>query len=361
MMRNHISENCFLRAIGAAPVSLVKNRAGCQSPRHTLRDGRLRIFALAAMVFTASFFTRPLQAQTYPAKPVRIVVPIAPGGGTDIIARMIAQKLSEAVGQQFIVDNRPGAGGIIGTEVVAKAPPDGYVLLLTPTSHTINPAIYAKLPYDTVKDFAPVSLLVSVTTIFVSHPSLPARTVKEVVALAKGRPGQLSFGSAGNGHLFHLTGELFKTAAKIDMVHVPYKGGAPAIASLVGGEVSLLFETMLALQPFIEGKRVRPIAVASAQRSPLLPAVPTFVESGYPSIVASNWYALFAPAATPRAAVTLLNTELGRVLAAPDMRERLRAQGTEVVTGSPEQLADFIGSELAKWGQAAKVSGARID
>jgi tripartite-type tricarboxylate transporter receptor subunit TctC len=301
-------------------------------------------------------------AQTdYPAKPVRMVVPIAAGGGTDIIGRMVAQKLTQGFNQQFIVDNRPGAGGIIGSDAVAKAAPDGYTVLVTPTSHAINPSIYAKLPYDTAKDFAPVALLVSATTVFVVHPSLPARSIKEVVALAKAQPGKLSFGSAGKGHLFHLTGELFKTAAKIDIVHVPYKGGAPAITNLVGGEVSLLFETMLALQPFIETKRVRPIAVASAQRSPLLPDVPTFVESGFPSIVASNWYALFAPAATPRSAITRLNGEIVRSLNAPDMRERLRADGTEVVTGSPEQLGDFVKSELAKWGAAAKASGARVD
>ena len=319
------------------------------------RAAAVLAIAGAAMVCCA-------HAQTdYPAKPVRIVIPIAPGGGTDIVGRMVAQKLTQAFNQQFIVDNRPGAGGIIGSDAVAKAAPDGYTVLLTPTSHTINPSIYAKLPYDTVKDFAPVALLVSVTTVFVAHPSLPARTVAEVVALAKARPGQLSFGSAGNGHLFHLTGELFKTAAKIEMVHVPYKGGAPAISSLVSGEVSLLFETMLALQPFIEAKRVRPIAVASAERSPLLPGVPTFVESGFPGIVAANWYAVFAPATTPRAAIMRLNGEIGRALNAPDMRERLQAQGTEVVAGTPEQLGDFVKSELAKWSAAAKTSGARID
>jgi tripartite-type tricarboxylate transporter receptor subunit TctC len=301
-------------------------------------------------------------AQTdYPAKPVRMVVPIAAGGGTDIIGRMIAQKLAQAFGQQFVVDNRPGAGGIIGSDAVAKAAPDGYTVLVTPTSHAINPSIYTKLPYDTVKDFAPVALLVSATTVFVVHPALPARTINEVVALAKARPGKLSFGSAGKGHLFHLTGELFKTAAKIDIVHVPYKGGAPAITNLVGGEVSLLFETMLALQPFIDAKRVQPVAVASAQRSPLLPGVPTFVESGFPGIVASNWYALFAPAATPRVAITRLNGEIVRSLNAPDMRERLRADGTEVVAGSPEQLGDFVKSELAKWGAAARTADARID
>jgi tripartite-type tricarboxylate transporter receptor subunit TctC len=318
--------------------------------------------AAAVLAIAGAVMVCCAYAQTdYPAKPVRIVIPIAPGGGTDIVGRMVAQKLTQAFNQQFIVDNRPGAGGIIGSDAVAKAAPDGYTVLLTPTSHTINPSIYAKLPYDTVKDFAPVALLVSVTTVFVAHPSLPARTVAEVVALAKARPGQLSFGSAGNGHLFHLTGELFKTAAKIDMVHVPYKGGAPAISSLVSGEVSLLFETMLALQPFIEAKRVRPIAVASAERSPLLPGVPTFVESGFPGIVAANWYAVFAPATTPRAAIMRLNGEIGRALNAPDMRERLQAQGTEVVAGTPEQLGDFVKSELAKWSAAAKTSGARID
>ena len=327
-----------------------------------MQSGHGHRAAAAVWIFLgASVLSSAAGAQSYPAKPVRMVIPIAPGGGTDIVGRMIAQKLTEALGQQFVVDNRPGAGGIIGSEAVAKAPPDGYTVLLTPTSHTINPSLYSKLPYDTVKDFAPVALLVSVTTVFVAHPSLPVRTVKEVVALAKSRPGQLSFGSAGNGHLFHLTGELFKTAAQIDLVHVPYKGGSPAIAGLVGGEVSLLFETMLALQPFIQAGRVRPIAVASAQRSPLLPAVPTFVESGYSGIVASNWYALFAPASTPREVVMRLNTEIARALTTSEMRERLRAQGTEVVAGSPEQLADFVRTELTKWGQAAKASGARID
>jgi len=320
---------------------------------------RTQCAALAALFAWAAAAVHAQPA--YPLKSIRYVVPFPAGGPLDIVARSIGQELTRSWNQPVIVDNRPGAGGIIGSDAVAKAAPDGYTVLLTPTSHTINPALYSKLPYDTVKDFAPVALLVSVTTVFVAHPSLPARTVSEVVALAKARPGQLSFGSAGNGHLFHLTGELFKTAAKIDMVHVPYKGGAPAIASLVSGEVSLLFETMLALQPFIDARRVRPIAVASAQRSPLLPAVPTFVEAGFPSIVASNWYALFAPAATPRGAITRLNAEIVRALNAPEMRERLQTQGTEVVAGSPEQLADFVKSELAKWSAAAKASGARVD
>jgi len=318
------------------------------------------IFAALGVAFALGA-SGAVNAQAYPSKPVRLVIPIAAGGGTDIIGRLMAQKLAEAMGQQFIVDNRPGAGGIIGSELVAKSPADGYVLLLVPASHTINPSLYAKLPYDTVKDFAPVSLVASVTTVFVAHPSLPVRTVKDVVAMAKARPRELSFGSAGNGHLFHLTGELFKTAANIDMVHVPYRGGAPAIAALVGGEVSVLFETMLALQPFVKAKRVRPIAVAGAQRSALLPEVPTFVEAGYPSIVASNWYAVFAPASTPKEIVAKLSAEIARVMKTTEMRERLLAEGTDVIAGSPEQLAEFERNELTKWSKAVKVSGARID
>lgn len=324
--------------------------------------GHIRRLIFTAFILTSALgVSGALNAQDYPSKPVRLVIPIAAGGGTDIVARLIAQKLTAAMGQQFIVDNRPGAGGIIGSELVARSPADGYVLLFTPASHTINPGLYAKLPYDTVKDFAPVSLVASVTTVFVAHPSLPVRSVKDVVAIAKAHPRELSFGSAGNGHLFHLTGELFKTAANIDMVHVPYRGGAPAIAALVGGEVSVLFETMLALQPFVKAKRVRPIAVADAQRSALLPEIPTFVEAGYPSIVASNWYAVFAPASTPKEIVSNLSAEIARVMKTTEMRERLLAQGTDVIAGSPEQLGEFERNELDKWSKAVKVSGARID
>jgi tripartite-type tricarboxylate transporter receptor subunit TctC len=300
-------------------------------------------------------------AQSYPAKPVRLIVPIAPGGGTDIVARLIAQKASDGLGQQMVVDNRPGAGGIIGTELVAKAPADGYTVLLTPTSHAINPSLYAKLPYDTAKDFAPVSLALSVTTVFVAHPSLPVRTVKDVVALAKSKPGELAFGSAGNGHLFHLTGEIFRTSAGLSMVHVPYKGGAPAITALMGGEVAILFETMLALQPYIQSQRVRAIAVASAQRSPLMPDLPTFVESGYPAVVAANWYGFFAPAGTPKETVGRLNAEIVRALKSPDVQGKLLPQGSEIVASSPEQLGEFMRAETAKWAKAAKDSGARID
>jgi tripartite-type tricarboxylate transporter receptor subunit TctC len=305
----------------------------------------------------------PLQAsaQSYPAKPVRLIVPIAPGGGTDIVARLIAQKASDGLGQQMVVDNRPGAGGIIGTELVAKAPADGYTVLLTPTSHAINPSLYAKLPYDTAKDFAPVSLALSVTTVFVAHPSLPVRTVKDVVALAKSKPGELAFGSAGNGHLFHLTGEIFRTSAGLSMVHVPYKGGAPAITALMGGEVAILFETMLALQPYIRSQRVRAIAVASAQRSPLMPDLPTFVESGYPAVVAANWYGFFAPAGTPKETVSRLNAEIVRALKSSEVQGKLLPQGSEIVASSPEQLGEFMRAETAKWAKAAKDSGARID
>ena len=316
---------------------------------------------LMATAAAGSLAAGAVLAQSYPAKPVRLVIPIAPGGGTDIIGRMIAQKAGEGLGQQIIVDNRPGAGGIIGTEVVAKSPGDGYTLLLTPTSHAINPSLYAKLPYDTVKDFAPVSLALSVTTVFVAHPSLPVRTVKDVVALAKSKPGELAFGSAGNGHIFHLTGEIFKTSASVNMIHVPYKGGAPAITALMGGEVAVLFETMLALQPFMQSKRVHPIAVASAQRSPLMPDLPTFAEAGYPGVVAANWYGFFAPAGTPKETIARLNAEITRALKSPDIQGKLLPQGSEIIAGTPEQLGEFLRTELVKWAKAAKDSGAKID
>ena len=338
------------------PAQLLMTRRGIDTV------GNVRGFgAVLLAMATAISVPRTTFAQAYPAKTVRLVVPIAAGGGTDIVGRIVAQKLTEALGQQFIVDNRPGAGGIIGSEIVAKSPPDGYVLLFTPTSHAINPSLYTKLPYDTLKDFSPVALVASVTTMFVAHPSLPVRSVRDVVALAKARPHELSFGSAGTGHLFHLTGEMFKTAAGIDMVHVPYKGGAPAIAGLVGGEVSVLFETMLALQPFVQANRVRPLAVASAQRSALLPDIPTLVEAGFPTIVAANWYALYAPASTPKEIAGKLSAEIARTMNTPEMRKRLLAQGTEVVTGSPAELDTFTRSELTKWANAVRISGARID
>ncbi|MCC7486174.1 MAG: tripartite tricarboxylate transporter substrate binding protein [Burkholderiales bacterium] len=300
-------------------------------------------------------------SQSYPAKPVRLVVPYPPGGGTDIIGRTVAAKLSGILGQQVIVDNRGGAGGTIGTELVAKSAADGYTILMAPTSHVINPSIYSRLAYDTAKDFVPITLAASATIVLASHPSLPVRSVKELIAYARKRPGEINFGSSGNGSVFHLTGELFKRQAGIDMVHVPFKGGGPTVANLAGGQVTLAFETMLALSPHIKAGRVRGLAVTSAQRSTVMPELPTIAELGFPDIVAENWYGFYAPTGTPKAAIAKLHSEIVRILKQRDVRETFQGLGTEVVGSSPEELGDYVRKELVKWSRTAREAGARVD
>lgn len=316
---------------------------------------------LAATVSLSAIVSTPATAQSYPAKAIRLVVPYPPGGGTDIIARIVGQRLSANVGQQVIIDNRGGAGGTIGTDIVAKSPVDGYTILMAPTSHVINPSIYSKLPYDTVKDFAPITLAASATIVLVTHPSLPVKSVKDLIAFAKSRPGEINFGSAGNGTVFHLAGELFKRQAGIDMVHVPFKGGGPTIANLVGGQISVAFETMLALSPHIKAAKVRGLAVTSVQRSSVMPELPTIAELGFPGIVAENWYGVYAPAGTPKEIITRLHGEIVKILRMPDIKERFQSQGTEVVGNTPEQLAEYIQSEMIKWSKTAKEAGARVD
>ena len=318
----------------------------------------LRFLLLLSIGISASI---QVFAQSYPAKPVRLVVPYPPGGGTDIIGRTVAQKLTEAFGQQVVVDNRGGAGGVIGTEIVARSAPDGYTLLMAPTSHVINPSVYSKLPYDTAKDFAPITLGASATIVLASHPSVPVKSVKELIAYAKQKPGELNFGSAGNGTVFHLTGELFKRQAGIEIVHVPFKGGGPTVAALAGGQISAAFETMLALAPHIKAGKVRGLAVTSAQRSSVMPELPTIAELGFPGIVAENWYGFYAPAGTPRAIINRLNAEINKGLKQPDVKERFQALGTEVIGTTPEELADTVRKELAKWSKTAKEAGARLD
>jgi len=314
-------------------------------------------FFLGALSFNAGI----VHSQPYPNKPIRLVVPYPPGGGTDIIARIVGQRLTESLGQQIIVDNRGGAGGTIGTDIVAKSVPDGYTILMAPTSHVINPSIYSKLPYDTVKDFVPITFAVSATILLVVHPSVPAKSVKEMIALAKAKPGQLNFGSAGNGTVFHLAAELFKRQAGIDMIHVPFKGGGPTIANLVAGQVSLAFETMLALSPFVKAGRVRALAVASAKRSSVMPELPTIAELGFPSIVAENWYGVYAPAGTSKTIISRLNTEIVKILRTREVKERFQGLGTEVVASTPEELAEYIRTEIEKWSKTAKEAGARVD
>ena len=298
-------------------------------------------------------------AQTYPSRQVRIVVPFAPGGGTDVAARVLAQKLTERVGQSFIVDNRPGASGIIGTELVAKSAPDGYTLLVgSQTVMAVVPAMYGKLNYDTVRDFVPVIRIIDTPTLIAVHPSLPAKSIKELIALAKARPGQLSFGGASGGTP-HMFGELFKTLAQVDLLFVPYKGEGPAIIDAMGGQISMVFSNLPTVLPLAQSGKLRPLAVSSAQRVSGAPEIPTVAESGLPDYIANSWFGLYAPAATPREIVTKINTDATSALNVPEVKDRLAAQGMYVVANTPEQFAAFLKTEIPRWAKVVKDSGVK--
>ena len=300
-------------------------------------------------------------AQSYPSKSLRIVVGFPAGGPIDIVARMMAPKLSEALGQQVVVDNRGGANGMIGTEFVAKSAPDGYTMILTSTGLAINPHLYPKIPYDTLRDLAPVTLVTSTPELFVVHPSVPAKTMKEMIALAKARPRQISIASTGSGGLPHLALELLKNAAKIEVIHVPYKGAAPAVTDLLGGQVSGLFADLPVLQPYITSARLRALAVASPKRSKLLADVPTMTEQGLPSVEAINWYGVLVAAKTPPEVIAKLHDAIVKSLNDAELREKLVSRGADPIPSSSEQFAAFLKDELAKWGRIAKESGAKID
>jgi len=302
------------------------------------------------------------QAQNYPVKAIRYIVPFPAGGTTDILARMAGQKLTEAWGQQIIIDNRPGAGGNVGSEIASKAPADGYTILGgTVSSHSINTSLYSKMPYHPLKDFAPITLLAMVPNVLVVHPSVPAKTVKEFIALAKAKPGQLRYASAGNGTSQHLSGELFSMLTGTKMIHVPYKGSAPASADLLGGQIELSFENSTIAVPFIKAGKMRALGVTTAKRTGALPDVPTIAEAGVPGYEVSSWQGVFAPAGTPPEIVKKLNTELVRIIALPDVRKRLADIGAEPAGNSPEQFTEFIKTEIAKWEKVVKASGARVD
>jgi tripartite-type tricarboxylate transporter receptor subunit TctC len=302
------------------------------------------------------------QAPAYPTKPVRLVVPFPPGGATDIIARAVAQKLGETLGQSIVVDNRPGAGGNVGTELVAKAAPDGYTLEMgTVGTHAINASLYAKMPYDNVKDFAPIILVAGVPNVLEVNPTLPINSVQELIAYAKANPGKLNFASSGNGTSIHLSGELFKVMAGVQMTHVPYKGSAPALQDLIGGNVQLMFDNLPPSLPQIKSGKLRAIAVTSAARAPALPDVPTIAESGLPGFEASSWFGLLAPAGTPPAIIAKINAEVATWLASPEGREKLAAIGANAAGGSPEDFARHIQAETAKWAKVVKESGAKVD
>ena len=322
----------------------------------------MELLTLLASLALALIYPAVAPAQTYPTKPVRMIVPFPAGGATDIVARLVAQKLGDAVGHQVIVDNRGGAAGTLGSDLAAKAPPDGYTVLIgTSSTHAIAQSLYAKLPYDSIKDFTPVVGIATATIVVSAHPSVPAKTVGELIALARAEPDALSFASSGSGGVSHLVGEMFKAQAGVQMLHVPYKGDAPALADLVGGQVSLEFGTALSFLPYIQSGRLKALAVTSLKRSQVMPVVPTVAESGLKGFEALQWFGVFAPAGTRAEVAARLNTEIVKILHTADMRERLTRLASEVMADTPEQFAVFQRGEIAKWAKVVKDSGARID
>ena len=324
----------------------------------------LALLAAGCVAIAAGAVTRDVhaQAQSFPAKPVRLVVPFPPGGPLDSVGRAIAQKLTEAWGQSVVVDNRPGAGGNIGADLVAKSAPDGYTVVMGALStHAVNPSLYPTMPYNAARDFAPITLVAVTPNVLVVNPSLPVQSVKDLIAYAKANPGKLSFGSGSNGSAGHLAGELFKVDAGIEMVHIPYKGAAPAMQALLAGDTQLMFDNLANSMPQVKAGKLRALAVTTAQRSKLAPDLPTMAEAGVPGFDISTWFGLLAPAGTPPDVVAKWNADTVKILSAPEMRERMTAQGAEAAPTTPAEFAQFIARELAKYARIVKVSGAKID
>jgi len=325
-------------------------------PDFCLSTFAFRLVAAAALAVACGAAV----AQPYPAKPVRLVVPFPPGGSTDLVGRIIGQQLAESTGQQFVIDNRGGAGGTIGVEHVARAAPDGYTLVLGHIgTFGSGPSLYSKLPYDPVRDFAPIGLVGGVSNLAVVHPSLPVKTVKELVALARRNPGKLNYGSAGTGSASHLQVEFFKLLTKTDIVHVPYKGTGPMVVDLVAGQTQLTITGVPGLLGQVKAGRLRPIAAASEKRLALFPDIPTGIESGLPGFVVSTWYGPLAPAKTPAAIVTRLNGELQKMVQRREILDRFANEGIEPMSGTPEQYAAHIRSEIARWAKVIKAAGIR--
>jgi tripartite-type tricarboxylate transporter receptor subunit TctC len=301
-------------------------------------------------------------AANYPNKPIRIVVPFAAAGTTDLLARAIGIEMQKAWGQTVVVENRPGAGGNLGSDVVAKAPPDGYTLLVGAVSpQAINVTLYPKLPYDVMRDFSHITLIAAVPNVLEVNPSVPVKTVKELIALAKSKPGQLTYASSGSGTSIHLSAELFKTMAGVDMLHIPYKGSGPAVTDLVGGQVNLMFDNLPSSIGQIKAGKLRAIAVTTLKRSPALPDVPTIAESGLPGYDASSWFGMHAPAGTPKDIINKIHGVVTKSLHTPEMAERLATQGAQAVGNTPEEFTEFLRVEIAKWAKVVKASGARVD
>ena len=311
--------------------------------------------------FVSALYVSSAQAQPYPAKPVRVIVPFPPGGPTDVVARGIAQKMAEALGQAIVIENRGGAGGALGTELVSKSPADGYTLLMgTIGGLAVAMSLLPSRGYDTLRDFAPITQAVNVTNILVTHPSVPAKSVKELLATARARPGQLNYASSGNGTVTHLAGELLKLMGKVNIVHVPYKGGASALTSLLSGETDMSYENSLIILSQIKAGKVKALAVTGAKRSPLLPELPTIGET-LPGYSASGWYGLVAPAATPKDMLARINAAAVKALRSPDVVERLASQGAEAVGNTPEEWGRFIRAEIGKWAKVVKAANMKVE
>jgi tripartite-type tricarboxylate transporter receptor subunit TctC len=330
---------------------------------------RIRVMTIAGAI-AGAFAALAANAQTradvgagnYPARPIRFICPLAPGGSVDIASRAVAQKLSESLGQQVVVDNRSGGGGNIGAEIASKAPPDGYTMVMGSSStFAVNPTLYRNLKYDAIKDFSPVSMVSFAPNVLVVHPTVPASSVKELVALAKAKPGQLAFASSGTGGAPHLAGELFKMVAGVDIIHVPYRGTGQAVADLLAGQVPMSFGTALALLQHIKAAKLRALAVTSHRRIAALPEVPTMAEAGLPGVEVTSWNGVLVPAGTPSAIVAKLNREMVRILNSTEMKERMASQGAEAAGNTPEEFGAFIKSEIAKWGKVVKAAGLRAD
>jgi len=319
----------------------------------------IRRISFSVTIFALASTSLATLAQTYPAKPIRFVVPFAAGGSTDMVARAIGPRLTEILGQTVIVDNRPGGGTVIGTESVARSAPDGYTFLIVPAPFTINPSLLGKLPYDALNDFTPITLINTTPLVVVVNPSVPARNVKELIALARAKPDMLNYGSSGTGGSNHLAGELFKSMTGVKMLHIPYKGNAPALTDLVGGHVDLIFNGLTSAYPMIKSGRIRALAVTSIRRSSVLPELPTLDESGLKGFEATAWNGLAGPARTPPEIVDRLATSIAKILGNPEIRERLKSEGSDPVGSKPPEFAKYLRDEIAKWAKVIKMSGAK--